>query len=104
MGYTKFNEGWNTNKPKGQDGNQWVHMAWFISLDNLVPVWTKLNLPKILEMDIRCNNYASGFGFRTYAELSYDSYVDSSESIQEAAAIATANTILSLKGEKHYEI
>ena len=67
------------------------------SLDALVPVWEKLNLPKIIELDIRDHNYAKGFGFRTYADLSYSIYEDSSESIQEAACIATAKAIKELK-------
>lgn len=69
----------------------------YSSLDNLVPVWEKLNLPKIIELDIRDHNYAKGFGFRTYADLSYSIYEDSSESIQEAACIATAKAIKELK-------
>jgi len=68
------------------------------SLDALVPVWEKMNMPKILEMDIRDpSQYAKGFGIRNYADLSYCFYEDNSHSIQEAAAIATAKAILGLK-------
>ena len=75
----------------------------YVSLDALVPVWEKLDLPNIYELDVRDpNQYAKGFGIRTYADLSYIQYEDHSQSIQEAAAIATAKAILELKqGEEN---
>lgn len=64
------------------------------SLDALVPVWEKLDLPKILEMDIR-RGARPMFALRIYADLAY-TQDEQSDTIQEAAAIATAKAIQEL--------
>lgn len=65
------------------------------SLDALVPVWEKLDLPNILEMDIRKHHKSRHFGFRVYSDLAYK-WNSSEVTIQLAAARATALAIKEL--------
>ena len=66
----------------------------YISLDALVPVWEKLNLPRILEIDISEKSKPS-FSYRYYTQLGY-SHSAEGETIQEAAVIATVKAIKEL--------
>jgi len=63
------------------------------SLDSLVPVWEKLNLPRIYEIDIKNGSYS--FYVRHYTDLVYQENKTAS-TIQQAAAIATAKVIREL--------
>jgi hypothetical protein len=71
--------------------------AYTNSLDALVPVWEKMDIPNILEMDIR-NHTQPVFAYRVYADLAYTHHHEA-KTIQEAAAHATAKAILELNRE-----
>jgi hypothetical protein len=70
------------------------HNLFTNSLDALVPVWEKMDIPNILEMDIR-NHTQPVFAYRVYTDLAYTHHHEA-KTIQEAAAHATAKAILAL--------
>lgn len=68
---------------------------YYKSLDALVPVWKKLAMPRIMEIDISGKGKPL-FSYRYFAQLGY-SHSAEGETIQQAACIATAKCIIELK-------
>lgn len=69
----------------------WLPNPDYLSLDALMPVWEKLDAKGVWEIDLRC-----GFGLRPYTDLVYVIY-EKADTLQEAAAIATAKAIQEVK-------
>lgn len=94
MGYTRFNEGWNTNT-KG-DGIHWVCYDWFKSLDNLIPVWQKLENHHLegIKINLAIKHVELyTFPIGGYGHSTSESFDFSNSTPQEIALLATAKVI-----------